>query len=62
MSVADLPMGMWLIQLAEYAHMLENSQMVKCLTESGLKFGLFYFKKPFFRTFALGNQWHPDTK
>lgn len=45
MSMADLPMGMWLIQLAEYAHMLENSQMAKCLTESELKFGLFYLKK-----------------
>lgn len=47
MSMADLPMGMWLIQLAEYAHMFENSQMAKCLTESGLKFGLSNFEKTF---------------
>lgn len=42
--MAELPMGMWLFQLAGSAPVPGNSQMASCLTESGTQFGLFVLK------------------
>lgn len=65
-SMAELPMGMWFIQLAENAPVPANGQVAACLTESGIKFGLFCFKNIFFffflRTTPLGKQWYTDIK